>query len=374
MLRPIFGCLGHLFQLLRANLKPLILLVSLGTFIWLIVNTTNRPEFTRHASRQQPEQLEEMKESENRWSEQTVQIFLSMLDIDGNATDLILRSDPCALKDEIVFTAFTADTLEEQLWQYFTLIALRQNLVLSEKGDLLVKPFLPLFSKQNLEFIFEKVPMEVIGDLPFNCYDIANALIVTNSMEIPQPAKANQIYILDNGVRRYQDLVGAKWDQEASILRVASVAYAYKQLAKLRDKVISPRRVEFVGIHIRREDSLPFEYYYRAIAFQRKLHQARLIFVVICEDTQGKLCKRISAPEEEIYVLSEHEKDQVGLGHDFALMTLCNHTIVSNDLGIFHALINGGDVVVYEFSEEINRAQYVPWLIASEKDRWYMLG
>ncbi|XP_053682328.1 uncharacterized protein LOC128732909 [Sabethes cyaneus] len=375
MLRPIFGCLGHLCQLLRANIKPLILLASFGTFIWLIVSTTNRPEFTRHAARQQL-LAEDKIDFNNRWNENTVQIFLRMLDIRGNVTDLAKDSGACPLKDEVVFTAFMGETLEEQLWQYFTLIALRQNADVSDENKSQIKPFLSQFSKQQLQQIFENVPMEAIGDLPFDCYDIANALIVISSMDIPRPERVNQIFILDDGARRYQDLVATKWDQETDMLRLASAESANHRLAKLRER--SPLRensaqgVEFVGIYIRRDDHLPFEYYYRAIALQRKLHQARLIFVVICEDAQGKLCKQIAAPAEEIYVQQAKAANETG--HDFALMALCNHTIVSNELGIFHALISGGDVVVYEFSDEDDRMQYVPWSIASEMDRWYMLG
>ncbi|XP_058811444.1 uncharacterized protein LOC131676393 [Topomyia yanbarensis] len=376
MLRPIFGFLGKIFQIIRNNLKPLILLVSFGTFIWLIVNTTNRPEFTRHAAKSL--EVVEFIEPKNRWNENSVQIFLSMLDIEANVTDLVNRSDQCSLKDETVFTAFIADTVDEALWQYYTLIALGQTLVLPWSNTFRVKQFLPRSTKEKLEQLFYEVPMGIMDELPFNCYDIANALIVTSTIDVPKPEKRNQIYILDSGVRRYMDLAAIHRNIKMRPLRLAHAEPANQRLIKLRNQsstylqVKNYTRVDFVGIYIRQNDMLPFEYYYRAIALQRKLHLARLIFVVICDDPLGNPCRKINAPSEEVYV--QPAKETAESGQDFALMSLCNHTIVSNEVGIFHALNNGGNTVVYQFSEPTDRVRYMPWLIASELDRWYMLA
>lgn len=154
--------------------------------------------------------------------------------------------------------------------------------------------------------------------------------------------------------------------------RLAKAASAQNRLSKLHD--LSPPTksdAEFVGIYIRRDDLLPFDYYYRAIALQRNLHGGRLIFVIVCEEPQGKICQKLHAPSEQVYVQQSKLDDP---GHDFALMSLCNHTIVSNQMGIFHALNQaGGEVVVYEFEEPDARDRYLPWLMANEMDTWYML-
>lgn len=379
MIRPIFSCLGRVLQLIRNNIKPLILLASFATFIWLIVSTTNRPEFTRHSSANSVDHEGAPEVNPNlRWSQSSVEIFLRLLDVDDNATALALQSldEPCPLDDEIIFSAFSDDSLEEILWQYYTLIALRQNMAFSSRGGFKILPLLPRSTKEQLERIFSDVPMATVSDLPFDCYDIANAVIINSSTDVVRPQNRNQIQILDTGTRRYRDLAATDWGPENNMLTLQAANAAQQRLTKLRDQgaKIRPENrsgVEFVGIYIRQDDLLPFDYFYRAITFQRKLHYARLIFVVVCEEPQGKLCKQIHAPQEEVYVQPMKDNDP---GFDFALMSLCNHTIISNHMGIFHALNNGGDVVVYEFEATDSRVHYLPWLLANELDSWYMLG
>ncbi|XP_065084779.1 uncharacterized protein LOC135706990 [Ochlerotatus camptorhynchus] len=379
MIRPVFSCLGRALQLIRNNIKPLILLASFGTFIWLIVSTTNRPEFTRHSSQQNVDGDSSLDVNPDlRWSKSSIEIFLRLLDLDGNVTALVFQSqdEPCPLKDEIIFSAFGDDSLEENLWQYYTLVALRQNMAFSSEGGFVILPYLPQSTKQRLERLFDEVPMPTVSDLPFDCYDIGNAVIINSSTDIVRPQSRNQIQILDSGTRRYRDLAATDWGSENTMFTLQTASAARQRLSKLRNQgpKIRPTNqsgVEFVGIYIRRDDFLPFDYFYRAITFQRKLHYGRLIFVVICEEPQGKLCKKIHAPLEEVYVQPMKADDP---GYDFALMSLCNHTIISNHMGIFHALNNGGDVVVYEFEEVDARIRYLPWLLANELDSWYMLG
>lgn len=378
MVRALCTCLRSILQLIRNNLKPLILLASLGTFLWLVVDTTNRQEFTRHGN---PEQqsgndflLLRRVDPKNRWSESSVQIFLDLLDLDTNVTALVQRHrEPCPLTSELVFSAFVDDLLEENLWQYYTLIALRQIGAFQEPemGGLRIVPFLPRSTKRKLERLFDEVPMETIGDLSFDCYDIGGSIVVNSTTQITRPQRRDQLFILDNGARRYLDLTAADWGMENRMLSLTKADSARKRLAKLHD--LSPPAksdAEFVGIYVRRDDLLPFDYYYRAIALQRNLHGGRLIFVVVCEEPQGKICQKLHAPAEQVFVQGSKLDDP---GHDFALMSLCNHTIVSNQMGIFHALNAGGEVVVYEFEEPDARDRYLPWLMANEMDTWYML-
>lgn len=380
MIRHICGSLGRLLQLIRNNIKPLILLTSFATFIWLIVSTTNRPEFTRHAS--QPNGADGDSsldvDPDLRWSRSSVEIFLHLLDLDDNVTALVAHSqdDPCPLKDETIFSAFIDDSLEENLWQYYTLVAVRQNMLFTSEGGFVIVPFLPQSTKQRLKRIFNEIPMSTVGDLPFDCYDIGNAAIINSSTDIVRPQSPNQIYILDSGTRRYRDLAATDWGTESKMLTLQAANLAQQRLADLRGlgANIRPNKqseVEFVGIYIRRDDFLPFDYFYRAITFQRKLHYARLIFVVVCEEPQGKLCKNIDSLQEEVYVQPMKVNNP---GFDFALMSLCNHTIISNHMGIFHALNNRGDAVVYEFEAMDARIHYLPWLLANEMDNWYMIG
>ncbi|XP_055617020.1 uncharacterized protein LOC129762610 [Toxorhynchites rutilus septentrionalis] len=368
---------GGICKILRRTLKSspiatLILLVSFVTFVWLVVDTTSWLGSTRRDSPY--EKIADEVSLQSRWSESSVQIFFDLLEIETNITALLIQDqvEPCPLKGEIVFTAFVDDTLEGRLWQYYTLIALRQSL--TERG-MRVKSYLPKTTKQRLEQLFTSVPMEVIGELSFDCYDMGSAHIISSTTDIPLPRKQDQIYILDSGSRRYQNLIETDWSREGQMLQITKSSAAAEYLYKLTQKSPSTRlhhtALEFVGIYIRLDDALPFDYYYRAIAFQRKLQSARLIFVVICEEPHGNLCQKINAPQEEVYVQPSGRQHP---GYDFALMSLCNHTIISNQVGIFHALYNGRDTVVYEFEDSEQRLKYVPWLVASELYNWYMLS
>lgn len=375
MVRALCTCLRGILQLIRNNLKPLILLAAFGTFLWLVIDTTKRDEFTRHGNPELQQSYDQLRrlDPKNRWSESSVQIFLNLLEIDTNVTALASRSQPCPLKTEIVFTAFIDDLLEETLWQYYTLIALRQIGAFQEPemGGFRIAPFLPRSTKRQLERLFDDVPMEVIGELSFDCYDIGSTLVVNSSTKISRPSNRDQLFILDNGARRYLDLTAADWGMENRMLQLAKADSARKRLSKLHEmSPVAKSDAEFVGIYIRRDDLLPFDYYYRAIALQRNLHGGRLIFVVVCEEPRGKICQKLHAPAEQVYVQGSKADDP---GHDFALMSLCNHTIVSNQLGIFHALNVGGEVVVYEYEEPDARDRYLPWLMANEMDTWYML-
>lgn len=59
---------------------------------------------------------------------------------------------------------------------------------------------------------------------------------------------------------------------------------------------------------------------------------------------------------------------------DFALMTSCNSTIVSNDLGVLHALLNGGDTTVHKPEDTDEPDYYTPWLISDQMANWYAIN
>lgn len=58
---------------------------------------------------------------------------------------------------------------------------------------------------------------------------------------------------------------------------------------------------------------------------------------------------------------------------DYALMSSCNSTIVSNEFGVLHALINGGDATVYKPEPTNDPDFYVPWLISEEMANFYAI-
>lgn len=58
---------------------------------------------------------------------------------------------------------------------------------------------------------------------------------------------------------------------------------------------------------------------------------------------------------------------------DFALLSSCNATIVSNDMGVLHALMNGGDTVVHRPEPTGEPEYYVPWLISEQMANFYAI-
>lgn len=60
--------------------------------------------------------------------------------------------------------------------------------------------------------------METIGDLSFDCYDIGGSIVVNSTTQITRPQRRDQLFILDNGARRYLDLTAADWGMENRML------------------------------------------------------------------------------------------------------------------------------------------------------------
>lgn len=58
---------------------------------------------------------------------------------------------------------------------------------------------------------------------------------------------------------------------------------------------------------------------------------------------------------------------------DFALMSSCNATIVSNDMGVLHALMNGGETTVYKPEPTADPEYYVPWLMSEQMPNFYAI-
>lgn len=58
---------------------------------------------------------------------------------------------------------------------------------------------------------------------------------------------------------------------------------------------------------------------------------------------------------------------------DFALMTSCNSTIVSNDMGVLHALVNGDDTTVHRPEATADPEYYTPWLLSVNLPNWYAI-
>lgn len=58
---------------------------------------------------------------------------------------------------------------------------------------------------------------------------------------------------------------------------------------------------------------------------------------------------------------------------NFALMASCNHTIISNEVGVLHALYNGGEATVFNPDVDNDKNFYIPLLMAEELPSWYAI-
>ncbi|CRL02477.1 CLUMA_CG015158, isoform A [Clunio marinus] len=127
--------------------------------------------------------------------------------------------------------------------------------------------------------------------------------------------------------------------------------------------------INFVGVYITSDDKLPIEYYQKAMNFHRK--GDRTIFIFICDIETFIFCEESFDGKHAVgdaRILRTSVKT-----FDFALMTSCNSTIVSNDVGVLHALLNNGVTTVYKPKLTEEPDYYVPWMISEHMANWYAI-
>uniref|UniRef100_A0A182W606 Uncharacterized protein n=1 Tax=Anopheles minimus TaxID=112268 RepID=A0A182W606_9DIPT len=378
MLRQLVNVLRYMLQAVRKNIKPLILIASFLTFIWLIADTVHRPEFVRHASKHTFRFGNRSNNQNERWDARSVAQFLELLEIDINATseyETERVTGACPSETTLLFTAFVGSSLAEHLWHYFSLIAIQNSLISATSTQRLLM-LMTGTAQTELSQLFVSLPFGVIDLETIQCYDIPGACILNSDTNIEIPVGKNQIYILNNQAKRIEDILKVSWQQQRQLFRVSTetqntvddILKELRQRAKLYGDEDDVSNLQVVGIHIREEDALPFEYYYRAITFQRKMHDTgMLLFLVVCENPDSSTCNTLNAQSEKIEVIAEHDEPDV----DFALMMACNHTIVSNERDIFPPLLRGvGNTVVFGQQNDDNR--YVNEL-ASYLENWFSI-
>ncbi|XP_053678814.1 uncharacterized protein LOC128729182 [Anopheles nili] len=378
MLRHLVNVVRYVFQAIRKNIKPLILIVSFVTFVWLIVDTAHRPEFVRHASKHSFRSGNRSLYPHDNWDERSVQQFFDLLEIDFNTTSSGVMPAPieasCQTEGLLLFTAFAGSSKLENLWHYFSLIAL-QNSVGSSVPGYRMRAMVTPTAANELKKLFASSAIETIDRDAIRCYNVSTASILNNNSSLDLPVHGNQLFILNNQAKRLHDVLQVRWDMQSNYFRFHTrhLQAATKLLQDLRKRAVlygsedDANSLQFVGIHIRADDELPFDYYDRAITFQRTHATSLLSFVVICEELKGDICNGLDEFDERINIFAEH--DDTGL--DFTLMALCNHTILSNEIDIFPALIRGsGNTVVYGMPSE--RSQNAIEL-ANYIDRWYTI-
>lgn len=378
MLRHLVNVLRFMLQAVRKNIKPLILIASFLTFIWLIADTVHRPEFVRHASKHSFRFGNRSDGQDERWNKRSVQQFLDLLEIDFNTTsgqEMQGIENLCSSDNTLLFTAFAGSSLSENLWHYFSLIAI-QNSLASATSRQRIEFLITRTALTALSQVFVSVPYEVIDLDTVQCYSIPAACILNSKTQIEISTGKNQLFILNNQAIRFEEIISVPWQHQKQFFNfrketqntVYDILKELRQRAKLYGDEADVNGLQIVGTHIREADQLPFDYYYRAITFQRKMHDTgMLLFVVVCENPKGEICTMLNAQSERIEIIAEHDESDV----DFLLMMLCNHTIVSNERDVFAPLLRGtGNTVV--FGQQNDDSRYGIEL-ANYLENWYSI-
>jgi hypothetical protein len=97
--------------------------------------------------------------------------------------------------------------------------------------------------------------------------------------------------------------------------------------------------------------------------------------MVICDSLLLASCREVFESTKKKSTLFDARVVQKSSdAFDFALMAQCNGTIISNDNGVLHALINGGTAVVLKPKPKSDPQYYVPWLMSELMENWYSIN
>lgn len=105
------------------------------------------------------------------------------------------------------------------------------------------------------------------------------------------------------------------------------------------------------------------------MTFHRKTEKT--IFIFVCDQETLVFCQESfdgKAAVGDVRIIRQSIDT-----FDFALMSSCNATIVSNEMGVLHALMNGGDATVYKPEPTGEPEYYVPWLISEQMANFYAI-
>lgn len=115
---------------------------------------------------------------------------------------------------------------------------------------------------------------------------------------------------------------------------------------------------------------LPTEFYRQAVNFHRT--NVASIFLVICDEQSFTFCRDLFQNEKNPDKEDARISRRSSAVFDFALMANCNATIVSNEMGLLHALMSGGITSV--FHPNSDESYYTPFLMSEHMENWYAIS
>ena len=134
----------------------------------------------------------------------------------------------------------------------------------------------------------------------------------------------------------------------------------FKQSAEKFIRKLNKKKKIYVGVHVRKTDRIEFEkilgleelrpsYYLQAMdLFRNYFGSKNCIFLVISDDAkwcQSNLIKK----QKDVFIASQNNLTEIeSVGHDLAIMSQCNHTIMSRGTFSFWSsyLAGGGATVL----------------------------
>lgn len=105
------------------------------------------------------------------------------------------------------------------------------------------------------------------------------------------------------------------------------------------------------------------------MAFHRK--NDRTIFIIICDAESLIFCEENFDGKDAVGDVRILRKS-IDM-FDFALMASCNSTIVSNEMGVLHALMNDGVTTVYKPEASNEPEYYVPFMLSEQMANFYAI-
>ncbi|KAJ6639922.1 ADAM 17-like protease [Pseudolycoriella hygida] len=209
-----------------------------------------------------------------------------------------------------------------------------------------------------------------LGTLPDRCYKLHEAIVVENGNKIHfnDNTALKSLFLLGEGERRYREIAKSYGGNYRQNLKLSDnfKQMALSEINNYKTQLEISTTVPVVGICILTLE-LPLTYYQRAMAFQRKMHY-NSIFLVICPSHLVGDCRDMF-PDDDAVIVNQNNFEL-----KLAVLAMCDHAIIENELGILGALINEkmGDIVIYDrmYPEIESFSKYM----TENYENWYSIA
>ncbi|CAO1403170.1 unnamed protein product [Diamesa serratosioi] len=322
--------------------------------------------------------VDDAEEYQFQWDHETQELFKQQLEISDNEDEEgIIPLYSCDLGTEFIVSALPGPEYElsDFVWQFLSLDSLeKQHNEFSQTRKLSLKSFLTSSLKLQMDQLFEEVSMQRINVVPENCYNLKYAKIIGNVEEI-MLAKTSEttIFLLEQKTKRWQEIVELQANNRLKLRFKSEIMVEVEQellVTKTVQEVEKVKDVNFIGLYITSEEKIPVDYYLHAMAYHRK-NSHNNVFIVICDIESLDFCQQNLEKGNGELISDVRVLRQSTELFDFALMASMNQTIVSNEYGLLHAILNGGTTTVYQKEIRSDNPYNVAILMSEIIENWF---